>query len=211
MATIQERIMKMLEDNGAKASELIQMDLTMRDKVIYAVNTTLTDYPLFSESTNTGKDSYSRTHKFPLQRGKVYTIHGIVCESNVEISATVPGTISTTPGYNKQLFESESFFEFKYEKTTLNPVYLKDTLKQNLVNLGTTFTAQPRQQFLAYYFGSPILVPFSGDIGLTFRPRTGLATAATAVTNPFYLNGTTPSEGFTITVSLIAQEWTIIQ
>jgi hypothetical protein len=206
--TINDRIIAMLSDNGIKASELLQMDLVMKDKVIYPVSTTLTDYTLFSEATNTGKDTFSRTHKFPLQRGKIYTIHGIRAISNVEVAVT---NVSTTPAYNKQLFEQESYFQFTLEKTTLNPVYLEHAIPQAITNIGATAAATLKQEWNAFYFSSPILVPYSGDIQLVFRPRTGLATMATAATNPFYLNGTTGTEGFSIAVELITQEWTIIQ
>lgn len=208
MTDVRPQILKMLQENGLTAETLLQMDLTMKDKVIYPVSTTLTDYQLFSETTSTGKDAYSRSHKFPLQRGKIYTIHGIRAVSNVEVLAT---GLSTTQAYNKMLFEAESYFQFTIEKTTLNPVYLNQTIPQTITNIGTTAAANPRQDWLGLYFSSPIIVPYSGDISLTFKPRTGLSSAATAVTNPFYINGTTASEAFTIAVELYCQEWTIVQ
>lgn len=190
--------------------KLLKMDLVMKDAAVFGASATLNPYRLFSEETNTGKDAFSRTHKFPLQRGRFFSISGVRASHNVNLSLTVPGTISTTVGLNQRMFENESYFEFRIEKTTLNPIPLNYTLPYDLVRNAATIERVNKEGFQGHFFGEELIVPASGDIGLRFVPRTGLQTLATAATNPFRITDTTAAEAFEVAVELIGFEYTLI-
>lgn len=205
---IKAKVLEVIRKTSPNVGEVIRMDLKMTDKVLYNAATTLSSYKLFSNDTSTDKYTGNRSHVFPLPKGKVHVIHGIRCELALKLSAAP----STALGYNEYLLARESYFEFKVNKTTLNPVYLSDTLSTTYATQGGAIAYIPKQNFVAHYFSEPLIIDDKGDITLTFEPAPGLATAAAAGGNPYAIissSGTTAERG-QISVELIASEWTEI-
>jgi len=207
-AEIKAKVLDVIRRTSPNVENVIRMDLKMVDKVIYAAGTTLSAYKLFSQDTNTDKYTGNRSHVFPLPKGKVHVIHGIRCEIALKLSAAP----STALGYNEYLLARESYFDFRVNKTNLNPVYLSDTLTTNYVTQGGAIAYVPKQNFVAHYFSEPLIVDDKGDINITFEPAPGLATAAANGANPYAIinaAGSTAERGC-ISVELIASEWTEI-
>lgn len=207
-AEIKAKVLDVIRRTSPNVENVIRMDLKMVDKVMYAAGTTLSTYKLFSQDTSTDKYTGNRSHVFPLPKGKVHVIHGIRCEIALKLSAAP----STALGYNEYLLARESYFDFRVNKTNLNPVYLSDTLTTNYVTNGGAIAYVPKQNFVAHYFSEPLIVDDKGDINITFEPAPGLATATANAANPYAIisaSGSTAERG-SISVELIASEWTEI-
>lgn len=205
--TTEQRILEMLKQNNVSAESLLRMDLIMRDSVFYSAGATVSNYKLFHRDTATYKTDANRTHIFPLERGKLYTIAGIRATTAIEFSAAP----STTAGYNQYLFEQDSYFQFKMEKTTLNPIPLSYVVPTYATQKGgAAITHIDKQNFVAHMFSQPLIVPYSGQIELTFVPTAGLVIDAANAANPYIINAGSALEQHQIRVELIAQEWTIV-
>lgn len=210
MDPITQQISQMVAASGKSIKSLLKMDKVFQDKVVYGANTPLTDYVLFDDTTSTGKDSQSRTDKFPLNRGKYYAFLGIRTSHNLILSQSSPGVRSTTDIFNQMLLEQESSLILKIDKTELNPIPFDLTLPYDTYLRGTTPTQSPKQNWSCHYFGDSIIMPDSGNVLATFKPRQGFSTVTTAVTNPVNITNTTGAENFWINVKIFAIEYTII-
>lgn len=204
---VTQQITKLIEAGGQSVKSLIKMDQVWQDKAIYAGGVSLTNAPLFA-ANQTGKDSQSQTQTFPLQQGKYYAVYGIRATHNVQLATS---GLSTTVAFNQQLFEQESTINIQLDKTILNGIPLDLCLPWDYYNNALTISQVAKQNWSAYYFSDPLIMPLNGNVQMTFAPRTGLTTAAAGVaTNPFYIsaNGATKTEAFTVNFKLLVAEFT---
>lgn len=202
-------VLDKVRKNYPNASDVLKMDDIMQDKVSYAAASSINRYALFNPDTATDKTSFSRSHTFPLPKGKFYSITGIRCSLALKLSAAPSSSLS----WNESVFVRESYFSFTLDKTTINPIYLADTLESFYTTQNGAPVSVPKQNFQAYYFSEPLIVSDQGDISLVFEPTPGFTTAAAAAGNPYAIISAagTSAERHQIFVTLITQEWTVLQ
>ena len=177
--------------------------ITLHDTLVFAPGVLLGTKSIGSASEQ--KASQYRNFTWDeISRQKNITIAGMRVSHNLVFAQSSSEPIAERNFY----FEEFSNFKFVIKDKIQSPILLADVLPFKTNRRGSSSGLEyVNEQSSIYRFQSPIEIPSTGQIELTFNPASGLTTTADGTTNPILPElGLSSNHGFFIRVVLFGTQ-----
>lgn len=170
-------------DNFGATPENAKSELTwinLYDTLVFAPGTLLSAKSIGSSAEQKAKQYRNFTWD-EVSRQKNITIAGMRVSHNLTFAQSSSEPIEERNFY----FEEFSSFLFTIKDKVQSPILLSDVLPFKTNRRGTGSGLEYiNEQYSIYKFQSPIEIPSTGQIELSFNPANGLTTTASGTTNP---------------------------